>query len=255
MLMQIVPFTMTVADPASDKRFPALKIPTGLGFGSVTVVGARVVSDTPLDAIATLGRKIQLINGGTDATGTDVISSVAGIDTVGTKSSLSTDLAGDNNDIVWTAVDYGEAGDEITIEYVVPEDDDQAHAASVSVDGTAITVSLQVDTDGSTILSTADDIKTLVNADLEAGALVQGTDKAANDGSGVLIVMDATPLAGGVDPVTADDWVAGEPKELEISGTDGRFAEGEWIVWKYDETGSDAPKNMTIQLDLCIGIH
>lgn len=122
--------------------------------------------------------------------------------TAAAAAALTTAVAGSNNDVVWTAVAAGEAGNSITMAYVMPTDTNVAVPASVAVVGTAITVTLGVDTDGSTVVSTADDIKTLVNAHVTAGALVQGADAAANDGSGLLVAMSAAPLTGGITTPT-----------------------------------------------------
>lgn len=49
------------------------------------------------------------------------------------------------------------------------------------------------------ITSTADDVKAAVATDVDAAALVSGADAGGDDGSGTVIAMVATPLAGGVD--------------------------------------------------------
>jgi len=112
------------------------------------------------------------------------------------KSSLSTNLTGADNDLVWTSKLVGVDGDQITIEYLDPGENDAA--LSIDVDGYAITVNLATDSGGS-ITTTADDIKTELAGTTAADALVSAADKAANDGSGVVTELAATPLAGGQD--------------------------------------------------------
>lgn len=117
---------------------------------------------------------------------------------------LSTNLTGNNNDLVYTAVApySGTAGNAITVAYIDPAANDQA--LEVTVDGTDIVVNLATDS-GGVITSTADDIKAAIALVPAAVALV-GTvvDKAANDGSGVVTAMAETALAGG----TATGWTA-----------------------------------------------
>lgn len=108
------------------------------------------------------------------------------------RATLSTNLTGNNNDLVWTAVPTGTEGNDITIEYIDPGDDNVP--LSCAVEGNAIAITLETDGD-SLIVTTADDIKALT----EFAALVTVEDKAANDGSGVVTAMAATPLAGGVN--------------------------------------------------------
>lgn len=114
------------------------------------------------------------------------------------KSSLSTDLGGDNNDLVYTSKLAGTAGDAITIAYIDPG---EIAALSIVVTGTNIVVNLAHD--GSGITTTADDISLAISLDVDANALVGVANKAANDGSGVVTAMAETPLAGGVNAVAA----------------------------------------------------
>lgn len=123
------------------------------------------------------------------------------------KSSYTTSLAGANNDIVYTSKLVGVLGDAITVEYVNPSEASQS--LLVEVTGTDITVNLA--TDGSSVItSTADEIKAAIAALPAAHALVGTADKAANDGSGVVTAMAKTNLAGGVNyvaPTLPKLWV------------------------------------------------
>lgn len=140
-----------------------------------------------------------------DGAGAGVVTAMAethlagGADMDATHAALTTALAGANNDVVWTAVVGGEAGNDITIAYVNPGAPGQA--LGVVVVASAITVNLATD-GGGLITSTADDIKAEVAATPAAAALVTGVDAGADDGSGVVIAMAGTNLAGGAD-VTA----------------------------------------------------
>lgn len=110
------------------------------------------------------------------------------------QATLSTNLTGSNNDLDYTAVNGGTAGNSITIAYADPSANNAA--LSVSVVGSAITVNLATGSGGA-ITSTAAQIKAAIEASTPAGALVTVANKSANDGSGVVIAMSATPLAGG----------------------------------------------------------
>lgn len=109
-------------------------------------------------------------------------------------SSLTTDLEGDNNDLVFTAKTKGEAGDNITITYVVPDED--AAEEVITVTGTDIVVTLRK---SGAILSTASQVKAAIEADDDANALVTVTNAAGNDGTGNVVAMAKTALDGGVD--------------------------------------------------------
>lgn len=109
---------------------------------------------------------------------------------------LSTNLTGDNNDLVFAAREGGAAGNDIEIAYVDPAGNDEL--LSVDVAGTEITVNLATSGDGS-IISTASQIAAEVANTNEANALVSVANKSGNNGSGVVIAMTSTNLTGGAD--------------------------------------------------------
>lgn len=156
------------------------------------------------------------------------------------KSALSTDLVGDNNDLVYTSKLTGAAGDAITVKYddttptsvaevksslstdLVGDNNDLVYTSKLTgVAGDAITIAyidpaqvgalsivvtgtdivVNLAHDGIAITTIADDISAAIALDVDANALVGVADKAGNDGSGVVTAMLATALAGGVDAV------------------------------------------------------
>jgi hypothetical protein len=124
------------------------------------------------------------------------------------KASLLKNPSGADNAILWTSVHYGVRGESVTVAYTVPADDNQAHPLALTMTGAGtpgdpydIVCQLEVDTDGSTILTTANDLITAVRADADISAVVgvalDNTD-ADNDGTGVLTTSAEGPLAGSV---------------------------------------------------------
>lgn len=117
----------------------------------------------------------------------------------GTKASLTTALTGANNDLTFTAVQPGADGNQITIAYV-----NAGASKPLSVDfqraanGPARAVVVQLATDGSSVItSTAAQVRDAVNAHARAQNHVQAANAAANDGTGLVTALTATPLAGG----------------------------------------------------------
>lgn len=151
------------------------------------------------------------------------------------QASLTTALTGANNDLVWTAkAAYpGTAGEAITVAYTAPPDNDEAVPLDIVVTGTDIVVWLEVDTDGSTILTTGDDIKTAILADAAANALVTVADAGGNDGSGVVTALTETALAGGVDH--SIDSTAANVKTAIEADTPGA---NEMVLVTYEGTGA-----------------
>ncbi len=114
----------------------------------------------------------------------------------GAAATLTTALGVAQAELVFTAKARGPGGNDITIEYVDPE---EANAAvSVDVEGTAIKVNL-VPGDGQAITTTANDII----AAFADNTLVSVAKKAGSDGTGVVTAMAATALAGGQDSTPA----------------------------------------------------
>jgi len=116
------------------------------------------------------------------------------------KNAYTTNLTGENNDIVYTSkLDHD---DDITITYLDPERESQT--LEVVVTGTAIEVYLATnDQNGGEITSTADEIKAAIALVPAAHALVGTADKAGNDGSGVVTALTAATLVGGSAEVPA----------------------------------------------------
>lgn len=109
-------------------------------------------------------------------------------------SALTTSLTGTNNDLVFTAKLAGVSGDLITIEYIDPGAETAEEV--VEVVGAAITVTLR---NVSSTLSTAAQVKAAIEASPEADALISVANAAANNGTGEVIELAATPLANGVN--------------------------------------------------------
>lgn len=107
---------------------------------------------------------------------------------------LTTALTGTDNDIKFTSVLLGPAGNDITITLVDPAANDEPLA--VAVVDTDITVTLATDGSG-TITSTAAEVITAVLADVDAAALVAAENAPSNDGTGIVTALAQTPLAGG----------------------------------------------------------
>ena len=110
--------------------------------------------------------------------------------------SLTTNLTGaTQNDLVYTAKGafLGKKGELITIEYRNPGG--TTATASVELAGTAIVAHLGLTT--SAVDTTADALKVLLAAHAGIAAMVDVADAAANDGTGLLAAMAATPLIGG----------------------------------------------------------
>lgn len=109
------------------------------------------------------------------------------------EATLTTDLVGDDNDLVYTAVTPGTAGNSITIAYVATDPD---QVLAVGVVGSAITVTLATDA-ASAITSTADDVAGAIALSGPASALVTVANALANNGTGLVTAMGATNLANG----------------------------------------------------------
>jgi len=118
----------------------------------------------------------------------------------GTFATLSTDLVGNNNDLVYTSKLPGADGNAISVEYIDPGAPDQALAIVVTAQ--KITVNLATGGGAGAITSTAGDIETAIGASVAASLLVSVADKAGNDGSGVVTAMAEAALTGGVTAVT-----------------------------------------------------
>lgn len=143
------------------------------------------------------------------------------------KSSLTTALAGANNDLVYTARQGGPGGNSIRVQYIVGAG---TATLSVAVEGYDILVTVATTT--GTPTSTASAVKAAVEAHSDATRLVTVANAAANDGTGVVAALALTALAGGslatVPPTPTDgDSVNGhyitaadELTYLEVVSTD-----------------------------------
>lgn len=109
-----------------------------------------------------------------------------------TKASLSLDPSGNNNTILYEAVNSGQLGNNISIAYVNPGTPNAS--LSLTVSGNSITVNLETD-NSSAILTSADDIVSAILANSAASALV--TPSTVGSGTGIVQARTATYLTGG----------------------------------------------------------
>lgn len=96
-----------------------------------------------------------------------------------------------NNDLSFFAKTVGLAGEDLSVEYVDPG---AANAAlGINLTGSAIVVSLATDASGA-IVSTANQVKSAIEANAATNALVSISLVASNDGSGVVAPMFSGPF-------------------------------------------------------------
>lgn len=173
------------------------------------------------------GRSLNVDAGGRVTVAAGGVNSVGQLSPVNAvASTLTTALAGANNDMVFTAKTKGATGDNITIEYVDPAGANKA--LSVTVTGKAIAVSLATD-GANAITSTAAQVKTAIDAKAEAAALVSVANAGADTGAGVVTALAATPLASGVDGTIgkAGDMHA-DNTYLYVASDDNTVADTNW---------------------------
>lgn len=151
---------------------------------------------------------------------------------VGANASGSTNDAGaTNNDLTFTAVEPGLAGNSITVVY---DDTDGVTAGSetVAVSGTTITVQVDI-VGGAGNRSTAAQVETALDASTDASALITVADKAGNVGTGEITETTTTSLTGGTTGGTTsvasridfslENWPTMVPaEEIYIIGGDAR---------------------------------
>jgi hypothetical protein len=117
----------------------------------------------------------------------------AGVYSAQVAASLTTALAGANNDLVFTAKTPGTAGNSITVAYVDPGG--VTATLGVVVSGLDITVNLG--RAASAINTTATALAAAVTGDPTAGALVSVANAGADNGTGLVTAMARTALSGG----------------------------------------------------------
>ena len=108
--------------------------------------------------------------------------------------SLTTALAGSNNDLVFTGTQGNASDNDVSITYVVAGN---STPLSVTTSGKDITVNVATN-GGGTATSTAAQVTTAIRANLVANSLVTIANAASNDGTGVVTALAKTNLTSGV---------------------------------------------------------
>lgn len=138
------------------------------------------------------------------------------VDSVGrvveAKGTLTTTLTGSNNDLVWTETDAGR-GKIKSIEYWDPG----GTSATGRIENLGGHVRVYLTRSGGAITETADTIKTLLAAHTELAALIAAVDSGADDGSGAVTALAATPLTGAQNIIgVAREPASGAGSEIDI---------------------------------------
>lgn len=166
-----------------------------------------------------------------------------GFDSITNHGVLSTALTGTNNDLDFTGKLYGLASNAISVTYVDPGG--ATAVLGVTVSGTDITVNLG--RAASAINSTAALVKAAVEAVAAAAALVTVTNKAGNDGTGLVTAMAKTNLSSGTDAASVKLEIgmgALEYKHTVTTDGDGTF--------EYD-TGIELRRGEHVQVSAIVG--
>lgn len=135
------------------------------------------------------------------------------------KASLTTSLAGSNNDLVFTAKKGGTWGNSIQVAYIDPGG--TTATLGVVVSGFLVTVNLG--RTSSAIDTTANAIVTAIARAADAAALVDVTNASSNDGTGIVTALTATSLAGGTYAVALPAVTNGDSTNKHyLTGNDGQ---------------------------------
>jgi len=137
---------------------------------------------------------------------------------------LTTALTGDNNDLLFTAKTKSVDGNSISIIYVDP-----GEAGDIAVGVTDNDIVLTLAYAENAITSTASDIKTAIEANENAAALVTVANAAENTGAGIVTAMAKTNLMGGVDATEANKGAAFfDENYLYVAIDDNTVADTNW---------------------------
>lgn len=128
------------------------------------------------------------------------------VTSVGTAASFDNDSSqGANAALIFTAVQKGVQGNDITIAYI--DDVSNPSPPTVEVDGLDIIVNVD---SGVTIASA---VETALEGDAAAAALITVANKAANNGTGVVTAFAEAAFTGG----TADVLLPGQQKVIDVT--------------------------------------
>lgn len=145
------------------------------------------------------------------------------------KASLTTALAGANNDMVFTARSGGTGGNSIRVAIVVAG---ASTPLSVGVSGNDITINSATSA-GSAATTTASQAIAAVNASAAASNLVKATLASGNDGSGVIAAQALTNLTGGSATETNMSVATDSDITVDVDNPQVRVAlrnnAGKWI--------------------------
>ncbi len=145
-----------------------------------------------------------------------------------TAATLTTALAGSNNDLVFTAKQGGQWGNSLQVEYIDPG----GVSATLAVSTLGYLISVSLGRTASAIDTTAFALKAAIDGDASARKLVDIENAAANDGTGLVTALTATALSGGTWSVlqpsltngdaTNDHYFTGNEGDvvLEVVSTD-----------------------------------
>lgn len=158
----------------------------------------------------------------------------AGAPTTAVAATANINPTGDDNGLTFTARAYGTPGNSISVRYIDPGAASQS--LSVSVAGPAITVSLATN-GGSSITSTAAQVKAAIEANADATALVAvsiytADSGVADDGSGVVTAMSPTSLSSGAGTgvgVAVPGAICIDTTNADIYRNDGTTAAPTWV--------------------------
>ena len=137
------------------------------------------------------------------------------------KAALSTGTVAANNALTWTSKLNGVLGNKISVRLTDPK----AASASLAITVTAQAITVSLATDNSkAITTTAAALKTAIEANAAASALVGLANTGASTGAGVLAALATTFLSGGANeafPLNTPTLVAGSRTEAAKLGTTG----------------------------------
>lgn len=165
----------------------------------------------------------------------------------GTRASLVNDVT--DAEITFTSLVLGLDGNDISIEFVDPGGTTPLSVALTGTyDGADRVITVTLETVAAAIVSTAQEVADLLNADAATKRLVQAIW--GGDGSGVQSALVPTPMAGGLDDATSDtDY-------CEIQIIDNNVATGGYGIISFNIRPDEikrlqCPARENEELDIC----